>query len=77
MTVYCNCLLCRQSRPPAELKEIRLPVPPTVRAHVPARGEYFVRDGKIIPVLESELTDPGAEEWAWNLWTRPQEDDDG
>jgi len=42
---------------------------------VPVKGEYFVRDGKIIKVLESELMEPGSEDWAWRVWTEPQGDE--
>jgi hypothetical protein len=43
---------------------------------VPAEGEFLVRDGKVIPVLETELMEPGTEDWAWRVWTDPQGEDD-
>lgn len=45
-------------------------------AEVPDRGEYFVRDGEVIEIIESELMEPGTASWAWRVWTDPQGDDD-
>jgi hypothetical protein len=43
---------------------------------VPDQGEYFVRNGKVIKIDESELLEPGTEYWAWRVWTEPQGGDD-
>lgn len=43
---------------------------------VPGKGEFFVRDGNVIEVIESELMEPGTKDWAWRVWTDPQGDDE-
>ena len=43
---------------------------------VPAEGEYLVRDGKVIEVIESELTEIGTEDWRYSVWVEPENDDE-
>jgi len=36
---------------------------------VPDEGEWFVRDGVVVPVQEIELKEPDDEGWEWRMWT--------
>lgn len=41
---------------------------------VPAKGEFLVQDGKVLPVIEAELQDIVSGYMAWQVWTK-QEDE--
>jgi hypothetical protein len=43
---------------------------------VPAQGEYLVRDGKVIEVIESELMEIGTEDRRYSVWVTPEDDED-
>lgn len=43
---------------------------------VPAKGEFFVRDGKVIEVVESKMVASRSDFYAYTVWVQPEEDDD-
>lgn len=43
---------------------------------VSAEGEFLVRDGKITPVVEAELTDCDGDHYAYTVWVDREDDDE-
>jgi hypothetical protein len=43
---------------------------------VPDEGEYFVRNGKVDSVAESDLIDSDSDHWAYTIWIPRGGDDD-
>jgi hypothetical protein len=43
---------------------------------VPVVGDFLVRDGKVIPIDESELVSTGSDHYAYTVWVAPEVDDD-
>lgn len=46
--------------------------------HVPNEGEFFVRNGKVLKVMESEMTDNGGDPDcdAWTVYTVAEDEDE-
>lgn len=44
---------------------------------VPFKGEFLVRDGKVIPVVEVDLRNVNSEYYEYSVWVdRPDEEDE-
>ena len=46
-----------------------------VAVTVPAEGEWFVRNGRVMSVAETDLVDPGDEYWTYTVYVPTEEAD--
>jgi hypothetical protein len=43
---------------------------------VPAKGEFLIRDGKVIEITETELAGCTGDHWTYTVWVPREADDD-
>lgn len=44
---------------------------------VPAKGDFLVRDGRVIEAIEVEMKESTGDHWGYLVWVEPELEEDG